>query len=162
MPRLAVRTLRERSLALRRRAWAIAARKGCFGLRVALRVRQAAACMQYDDCADACAPILYEIKACIRKKLLQSGRPILERDRFQEASRRVAVGAETTIPDSAQRALGCMKDSASTIEQQAFFAEPHRSSGKEVAQQLFVVLPDRLCKDAFNVMAHRNCQSEAL
>src|SRR5262249_5551189 len=146
-----------------RGACAIGAAKGRFGLvRVSRRVRRAAACMQYHDCPDARTPTVYEIKARIRKKLLQFGRPMLERDRFKKASRRVAVAAGTTIPDGAQRAFGCMQDGASTIEQQAVFAEPHRSSRQEIAQQLLVVLPDRVRKGAFNVVAHRNGQSKAL
>src|SRR5262245_44988464 len=136
MPRLAVGSVRGRSFARQKGAWAIGAVNGRFGLvRVSRQVRQAAACMQYHDCPDARTPTVYEIKACIRKKLLQFGRPMLERDRFKKASRRVAVGAGATIPDSAQRAFGCMQDSASTIEQQAVFAKPHRSSRQEIAQQ---------------------------
>ena len=55
-----------------------------------------------------------------------------------------------------------MKNGASTIEQHALFGQPHRPSGQKIAEQFFVILPDRLRQNAFHMMADRNRQREAL
>jgi len=118
--------------------------------------------MHHDDRSDTCAPVFDELEACVGQNFLELGRPILELDRFQKPRWRVAVGVEAVVLHGSQRALSRMKDRTPAIKQNAFFGGPCRSLGNEIAEQLFFVLADQLRKDAFDVMADRNRQRQAL
>src|ERR1700676_341489 len=61
-----------------------------------------------------------------------------------------------------QRGFGGMEDRASTVKHDALVAHPQRSLGEKVAQQLFVILPDRLRQNAFHMMTDGHRQGEAL
>ena len=87
---------------------------------------------------------------------------MLKRDRFQGAGRRLAARTKTAVPHGAEGTIGGMKNGATTIEQHALLGQPHRPSGQKVAEQFFVILPDRLRQHAFHMMADRNRQREAL
>src|SRR5262249_9203054 len=101
---------------------------------IAIRGRQPPPRVQHDDRADAGASIVYEIEACIRQEFLQSGWPILERERLQELGCCVATRAEAVIANGTERALGGMKDSGSTIEQDVLVIYPQRLLGKKMIQ----------------------------
>ena len=118
--------------------------------------------MQHHDGADAGGLVAHEIEARVRQQFLQFDWPFVEGKRLQKAGRRIVVNAVTVIRIAPQRALGRMEDRASTVEHDALFGRPQRSLGEKVAQQLFVILPDRLRQHAFHMMADRDRQSEAL
>ena len=109
------------------------------------------------------ALVVDEIETRVRKQLLQFDRPFVEGKRLQKAGRRIVVECRDGYAGNAlMSALGGMEDHASTVEHDALFGHPQRSLGEKVAQQLLVILPDRLRQHAFHVMADRDGQSEAL
>jgi len=52
-----------------------------------------------------------------------------------------------------------MQDRATTVNHNVLVALPRRSLGEKVAQQFFVILPDRLCQHAFHVMTDGDGQA---
>ena len=119
-------------------------------------------CMQHHNGADAGGAIADEIETRVRKQFLQLERPFVERKRLQYAGGGVVVRKATVIGKCIQGALGGVEDHASAVEHDALVARPHRSPGKKMAQQRFVILPNRLRQHAFNMMADRDRKSETL
>jgi hypothetical protein len=55
-----------------------------------------------------------------------------------------------------------MEDRTTAVKHDELFGHPQRSLGEKLAQQLFVILPNRLGQHAFHVMADRDRESETL